>query len=313
MEQTVLGRTGLRVSVMGLGGGGHSRLGLSQGKTDAEAESIVKNALTLGVNLIDTAESYGTEEAIGRATQGIARENFVLSTKAGVDWQDKRCTADEMRMRVEACLKRLQTETIDIFHLHGVSPEEYPYAVQELVPMLRNLQTEGKIRFLGITEQFINDPSHKMLTLALQDDLWDVMMVGFSLLNPSARTRVFPQTQAKQIGTLGMFAVRRALSQSDALQELIQGLIAKNEINASSFNADNPLGFLTESGVASSVTEAGYRFARHEPGMDCVLISTGNADHLRENTVSLNLPALPLTILARLQQIFGRVDSVSGN
>jgi len=61
MEYTTLGRTGLKVSRMGLGCGGHSRLGLSTGSTETEAENVVRAALSLGINFIDTAEGYGTE------------------------------------------------------------------------------------------------------------------------------------------------------------------------------------------------------------------------------------------------------------
>jgi len=298
---------------MGLGGGGHSRLGLSQGKTEDAAEQIVKEALNLGVNFIDTAESYTTEEVIGRALKSTPRDEVILSTKAGVEWQDRRCTADELRERVMASLTRLQTDYVDVFHLHGVSAEDYPYAVQELVPTLRDLQTEGKIRFLGITEQFIIDPTHRTLTLALADDYWDVMMVGFSILNPSARERVFPKTQEKQIGTLGMFAVRRALSQPDALSKLMETLVSQNLVERGAFDAADPLGFLLANGVAEGVPEAGYRFVRWEPGMDLTLISTGNLDHLRENAVSFGKPPLPDAVLERLQTLFGRVDNVSGN
>lgn len=313
MDYTILGRTNLRVSRMGLGGGGHSRLGLSQGKTDADAEQIVKEALNLGVNFIDTAESYNTEEVIGRALKSTPRDQVVLSTKAGVEWQDRRSTAAEMRERVTAGLKRLHTDYVDVFHLHGVPAEDYPYAVQELVPTLRDLQTEGKIRFLGITEQFIIDPTHRTLTLALQDDIWDVMMVGFSILNPSARKRVFPLTQEKGIGTLGMFAVRRALSQPDALRELMEELIRQNLVERNMFDASEPLGFLLGNGIADSIPEAGYRFVRWEPGMDLTLISTGNLDHLRENVISFSKPPLPNAVLDRLSNLFGRVDNVSGN
>ena len=212
-----------------------------------------------------------------------------------------------------ASLTRLQTDYVDVFHLHGVSAEDYPYAVQELVPTLRDLQTEGKIRFLGITEQFIIDPTHRTLTLALADDYWDVMMVGFSILNPSARERVFPKTQEKQIGTLGMFAVRRALSQPDALSKLMETLVSQNLVERGAFDAADPLGFLLANGVAEGVPEAGYRFVRWEPGMDLTLISTGNLDHLRENAVSFGKPPLPDAVLERLQTLFGRVDNVSGN
>src|SRR6187402_3606440 len=79
MQQVVLGRTGLNVSVMGLGGGGDSRLGV---KTDgAEATRLVRVALDQGVNFIDTAEAYGTEEVIGWALADVRRSDVVLSTK----------------------------------------------------------------------------------------------------------------------------------------------------------------------------------------------------------------------------------------
>jgi aryl-alcohol dehydrogenase-like predicted oxidoreductase len=313
MDYGTLGRTGLRVSVMGLGAGGHSRLGLATGKTPAEAERIVQEALALGVNFIDTAEAYGTEEVIGRAVKGTARGQVVLSTKAGVGWQDRRSTGAEMKERVEACLKRLQMETIDVFHLHGVSPEEYPYGREELVPALQGLQAEGKIRFLGITEQFINDPGHRMLSLALEDKCWDVMMVGFSLLNQSARQRVLAQTQQQNIGTLCMFAVRRALSRPDALRDLMAELAAQNLVDPSAFDPQDPLGFLVEDPIAANVPDAAYRFCRWEPGIDVVLSGTGNVEHLQANAASLLLPPLPAATVARLQRLFADVDSISGN
>ena len=69
-----------------------------------------------------------------------------------------------------------------------------------------------KLRFIGITEGFNSDSGHDMLQRALQDDVWDVMMVGFNILNQSARERVFPTAMEKNVGILIMFAVRRALS-----------------------------------------------------------------------------------------------------
>ena len=81
MEYITLGRTGLKVSVMGLGGGGHSRLGSSVGKTEAESVSIVRQAIDSGINFIDTAEAYGTEPIVGSALRGLDRDKIILSTK----------------------------------------------------------------------------------------------------------------------------------------------------------------------------------------------------------------------------------------
>jgi aryl-alcohol dehydrogenase-like predicted oxidoreductase len=74
MEYTTLGKTGLRVSVAGLGCGGFSRLGLSVGKTEDEAVLLVRQAVDMGVNFIDTAPIYGTEVIVGRALKFIRKE-----------------------------------------------------------------------------------------------------------------------------------------------------------------------------------------------------------------------------------------------
>lgn len=313
MQQTILGRTGLSVSVMGLGCGGHSRLGMAQGKTPEEAVGIVQAALDLGVNLIDTAESYGTERVVGQALQGNRREKVVLSTKVSPKREGKLATAVEIKERAAGCLARLGTDYVDVFYLHGVSADDYSYARSELVPALLELRSEGKARFLGVTEAFASDPSHRMLTRAVEDSSWDVMMVGFNLLNPSARDRVLNKTRDQNIGVMCMFAVRRALSRPEALQTLMQELVTRGQVDADAFDPQNPLGFLLDDGSADSLPDAAYRFCRYEPGIHTVLSGTGSRQHLEENARSLLRPPLPEPHLETLAHLFRRVDSVSGN
>jgi L-galactose dehydrogenase len=313
MEQVTLGRTGLRVGVTGLGAGGHSRLGQSQGKNEANSIAVVRRALELGANLIDTAEAYRTEPIVGKALQEVPRDAYVLSTKKGPRANDKPISAEAFRAGVDESLQRLGLEYIDIFHVHGVKQHEYAHVREELVPVLLQLRDQGKIRWLGITESFSQETTHAMLVTALQDKVWDVMMVGFNLLNQSARDTVFPITQAENIGTLCMFAVRSALSDPAALKELTDKLAADGEIDLTGYNKDAPLDFLTAPGVAASVTEAAYRYCRHEPGIDVVLSGTGSVDHLEDNARSLQLPPLPQEALDRINRLFAGVDSVSGN
>src|ERR1700686_5504521 len=82
MQYTTLGRTGLRVSVAGLGTGGFSRMGLKTGKTEDEAARLVLEAVELGVNFIDTAPPYGTEGVVGRGLKSIPREKVVVAAAA---------------------------------------------------------------------------------------------------------------------------------------------------------------------------------------------------------------------------------------
>src|SRR5271169_1346851 len=90
MEYVTLGRTGLRVSVAGLGCGGFSRLGLGTGKSEDGAIGIVHQAIEHGVNLFDTAAAYGTEAVLGKAIKSVARDKVVVCTKAPFSWSSGR-------------------------------------------------------------------------------------------------------------------------------------------------------------------------------------------------------------------------------
>lgn len=310
MHYTTLGRTGLRVSVMGFGSGGPSRAGMRTGKSAAEQVAIIRQALDAGVNFIDTAEAYETEEVVGQAIKGIDRSAVVLSTKKRLP--DGMVTPQQLEEGLDASLRRLQTDYVDIYHLHAVMPENYDMLTESLVPTLLKLRDQGKIRFLGVTEQGNNDTGHAMLSRALQDDVWDVVMVLFNILNQSARERVLATAQAKNVGVLDMFAVRRALSRPERLQEVLQELDAKGQIDADELDMSDPLGFVTRDSGATSITDAAYRFCRDEPGIHVVLSGTGDPAHLRENLASFERPPLPAATTARLKQIFCNVDSVSG-
>jgi len=314
MQTVRLGRTNAQVSVAGLGCGGHSRLGMAQGADAHHAAGVVRRALDLGVTFIDTARAYGTEAAVGEGIAG-RRDQVFLSTKAsprqGRD--GALMTAAELAEGLEGSLRRLATDRVDVFHLHGVQPDQYDHCAQVLVPELKRQQAAGKIRFLGITEHFGSDTGHTMLPRALEGDHFDVIMVGFNLVNPSARQRVFPLTRAHDVGTLIMFAVRRQLSDPAALREAVAGLIARGEVDGGQVDAADPLGFLRDRAGIGSVVEAAYRFCRHEPGADVILTGTGNVAHLEANLAAIQAPPLPAEIQTRLATLFGRVDSVSGN
>jgi aryl-alcohol dehydrogenase-like predicted oxidoreductase len=76
--------TGVRVCVAGLGYGGFSRLGLGTGKSKTEAVALVRQALDMGVNLLDTAAAYGTEAVVGEAIRTVPREDVVIATRAWI-------------------------------------------------------------------------------------------------------------------------------------------------------------------------------------------------------------------------------------
>src|SRR5579859_2202348 len=291
MEYVTLGKTELQVSVLGLGGGGHSRLGQKTGASEDASVAVVRRALDLGITFIDTAEAYGTEAIIGAALSGVRREHVVLSTKKSLKEDRRFITTAELTQGLDASLQRLGTEYVDIYHLHGVQNNQYDYAVTELVPALQKLREAGKIRFLGITEAFATDPGHQMLVRAMQDDCWDVVMVGFNILNQSARERVLNEARRRGTGVLCMFAVRDALSRPAKLREMLEELIRQGLIDPEGLDLQNPLAFVHT--AADSIPDAAYRFCRAEPGMHVVLSGTGNIEHLEANVASILRPPLP--------------------
>ncbi len=311
MQYRRLGRTGLRASVMGIGAGGPSRLGQRDSvRTEAESVALVLRGLDAGVNFIDTAEAYRTEEIVGAAIAQRDRRKIIISTKKRL--RGENITRTELRAGLHDSLRRLRTDYIDVYHLHGLKPDQYDYYQQEILPALEDLRQEGKIRFTGVTENWSGDLSHKMLARAVQDGLWDVIMVGFNLLNQTARESVLAAAIDKDIGVLIMFAIRRALSQPAKLKTTIQNLIESGEIDAEDINRENPLSFLVESGAAPSIADAAYRFCRDEPGAHVILSGTGNPQHLDANLATFARPPLPAEATARLKRIFRRAHSVTG-
>lgn len=316
MQTTTLGRTGLTVSVAGLGCGGHSRLGQTQGASFEHSVDLIRTALDRGVTFIDTAEAYGTEEIVAEAIRG-RRDEVVISTKAGIHAESfwdltKMVRADVLEERVDGCLRRLGVECIDIFHLHGIAASQYDYAVSEFLPRLERMQEKGKIRFTGLTERFGGETGHVMSARAAEDAHFDVLMIGLNYLNQTATKSVLPLTQKNGIGTLCMFAVRGPLASREKVEALIEKLVETGEIDPSSFDADDPLGFMTAPGIASSMSEVAYRFCRHTSGIDVTITGTGNRDHLTQNLDAIDGAPLPGDVRDRLVRIFGNVTSESG-
>jgi aryl-alcohol dehydrogenase-like predicted oxidoreductase len=310
MKRIALGRTGLLVSPMGIGAGGPSQIGHKTGRTESESVDLLLRAFDAGVNLVDTSEGYGTEEIIGRALPMRDRGQLIISTKKSTRHQE--VTPATLTASLDASLRRLGTDYIDIYNLHGVVPRDYRRLVEDVYPTLETLKQAGKIRFIGITEMFSEDLSHAMMQQALADDLWDVVMVGFNLLNQTARQAVLRRSRETDVGVQIMFAVRKALGNEAHLREFVAALIRRGEIDPTEVNAQAPLDFVLASGEAISIPDVAYRFCRDEPGVHVVLSGTGNAEHLTSNLETFGRPSLSPESTQRLEHIFRAVVSTAG-
>ncbi len=307
MDFRRFGDTELMVSTVGLGTGGASRLGLAYGNSEDQAIALVHRARELGVNYFDTAENYANEAVLGRALVGH-RDEVVLSSKTGpVHPNGSLVTAEELTAALELSLRKLQTDHLDVYHLHRVSNRSLDHALEVLVPVLEGLRDAGKIRYLALSESSGGDVDHTMLQRALLDPRWNVAMVSFNLFNQSARARVLPLAIANGVGIEIMASARSQFSQPELLREEIDRLIAAGELAEGIINREDPLDFLRGDDREVTLTEASYRFAAHEPGVHVVLIGTGNVDHLEENISALNRGPLPSEISERLIDLFGHL------
>ena len=153
MEYRTLGKTGLKVSALGLGG---SSLGSHFRPVDeADAIRTVHLALDLGVNYIDTSPFYGltrAETVLGKALLGIPRDRYYVGTKVGRYGDDEfDFSAARTKASVDESLKRLGLDYVDLIQVHDSEFRSYDQVIEETLPVLRDVCKVGKARFVGIT------------------------------------------------------------------------------------------------------------------------------------------------------------------
>jgi aryl-alcohol dehydrogenase-like predicted oxidoreductase len=155
MQQRELGKSGLRVSALGLGCMGLS-FGYGPATEKTEAVALIRRAVELGINFFDTAEVYGpftNEEVVGEALAPV-RDQVVIATKFGFNIGAGYSTAlnsrpAHIREVVEASLRRLRTDRIDLLYQHRVDPE---VPVEEVADAVKGLIAAGKVKHFGLSE-----------------------------------------------------------------------------------------------------------------------------------------------------------------
>jgi aryl-alcohol dehydrogenase-like predicted oxidoreductase len=155
MQTRELGRSGLKVSILGLGCMGMSAFYGT--RDDVESLATIDRALELGVTFLDTSDTYGphtNELLIGKSIAG-RRNKFVIATKFGIvrgpHANDRSINGrpDYVRQACDASLKRLGIETIDLYYQHRVDPKT---PIEDTVGAMADLVKQGKVRYLGLSE-----------------------------------------------------------------------------------------------------------------------------------------------------------------
>jgi len=219
METQTLGRTGATVSRLGFGGAPAGLANYLEAYTPedrAQRDAVVaalQRAVELGVTYFDTAPAYGEgagEAIYGEALAGLG-ERIFLATKVVPDTSD-------VRAGVEASLKRLRRDTLDLVQIHGSSysdaQAETLLAPGGMVAQLEALRDEGLIRFLGFTTEDNNPAVYRFIT----SGRFDVMQLCYNLLyqHPAEWTRPFGsmfEAEKQQMGIVTMRTVTSGLLQ----------------------------------------------------------------------------------------------------
>ena len=204
MHTRQLGKTDMHITPLGLGtwaigGGGWS---FARGPQDDEDSiATIHRALDLGINWIDTAAVYGlghSEEVVARALKGRSDRPYVF-TKCSLVWDDKgnissSLKAQSIRREVEASLKRLAVDVIDLYQIHWPIPDE---DIEEGWSTMAQLKKEGKVRAIGVSN-FNIDQMRRAQKIAPIDSL----QAPYSLIRREIEEEILPFCQEQRIGVI---------------------------------------------------------------------------------------------------------------
>src|SRR5215510_12661031 len=209
MQYKILGRTGLRVSVVGLGTMVHA--GHFGQMKDSESIGAINAALELGVNFIDTSDAYGagySEALLAKALKG-KRDKVIVATKGGNVMvgpeRGKRNFDPAYIARVlDESLKRLQTDRIDLYQLHNPTVDIIERG--EVWEVLARAKKEGKIRYYGVSINTIDEG-----VAAVKNGRSDTVQLEYNLLAQEPAEKIFPLAQAAKVGIIARIPLRRGV------------------------------------------------------------------------------------------------------
>lgn len=293
MDYRTLGKTGLRVSVVGLGTMVHA--GHFGPMKDEESLDSIDAALDLGVNFIDTSDAYGagySEALLGKALKG-RRDKVILATKGGnvmvgPDRGKRNFSMNYIGRVMEESLKRLQTDYIDLYLLHN--PDVTVLRNGEVWELLERRKREGKIRHYGVS---INKMEEGVA--AVQDGRSDAIQIEYNLLDQNPAAEVFPLAQKANVGVIVRVPLRRGLL-TGKLRPEDQKRFQGEDVRARNFAGEifkrelekvELLRFLEKPG--RSLAQAAIAFCLGHPAVSVVIAGARNEKQMRENAAAADV------------------------
>lgn len=308
MHYRTLGRTGLRVSEIGLGTMVHA--GHFGPMNDAESLAAIAAALDLGVNFIDTSNAYGdgySETLLGKALKGV-RDRVVLATKGGnIMTGPKRGTTDfapgYIAQVMDESLKRLQTDYVDLYQLHN--PKVPQIQDDALYALLHQRRQEGKVRFLGVSVNTMEEG-----IAAVKGGRYDVIQIEYNILIQDPAQEVFPLAQEASLGIIARVPLRRGLL-AGKITPVDRERFTGGDVRARLFAGDaldkelakvERVRFIVKPPVAS-LAQAAIAFCLAHPAVSIVIPGARNADQMRDNASASGV-RLPEADVAKLRELW---------
>ena len=212
MTLRTLGQSDMKITRIGIGawaiGGGSWEFAWGP-QDDEESIAAIRAGLDRGINWIDTAAAYGlghSETVVGRVIKGLQKRPYIF-TKCSLVWDEHgkighSLRADSIRREAEASLQRLGVDTIDLYQIHwpawnGNSENSSPGSIEEAVGAMARLQSEGKIRHIGVSNfdaRQMQRASHVAPIVSLQPP--------YSLLAPEVEASILPYARKQHIGVI---------------------------------------------------------------------------------------------------------------
>ncbi len=294
METNILGKTGLKVSCLGAG---LSEIGYRLTLSDVnQAADVLNSALDGGINFLDTSACYNvSEELIGR-TVANRRDEYILATKAGHaagGYQGEDWTAQTVTDSIERSLVRMKTDHLDIVQLHSCDVEVLERG--EVIEALLAAQRAGKTRFVGYSGD------NEAAAWAIQSGIFDTLQTSFNLVDQRARTRLFDQAKAKQMGII----VKRPIANGAWGAQKSPSTYADEYFErAQTMLQQGPVPEAPENRILLALG-----FVMAHDAIDVAIVGTHNPQHMRANLEWLE-GALPIasTAVEALHRRFELLD-----
>lgn len=319
LKYRTLGKTGIRVSEIGLGawelGGAYFLRGRSSANNDpagyddvAEAEAIatIRWGLDHGLTFIDTAPVYGNGESERRVALGLAgrTEPVTVATKLCVydeDGQYRRVfTRDAVYSELEKSRQRLGVETIQIDLLHSPSREEFGDG--ESLLALQELKAQGKVRWIGVSASY--DTEHTLELL--RTGALDVLQVPMSVLRPEFARDVLPEARARNVGVvvrepLANGYLTGAFDEHTQFRPDDQRSVWPRERHLANVRKSRALEFLVKPN--RSLAQASLAWILAQEGVGTVIAGSANRQQLEWNMGTSEAPPLTSDELARVKML----------